>query len=66
MWLIINDGLAISAIALLIASVWLLSEEYRSEDERKHGCNVAFLGIVFASCWIFSTLIMYLKNGMGW
>jgi len=62
MWSIINDGLALGAIVLLITAVWLLSPDHRTDDESNHGHNVAFLGVAVSSCWVFSTLIMYLKS----
>ena len=61
-WSIINDGLALGAIVLLITAVWLLSPDHRTDDEDHQGHSAAFLGLVLASCWVFSTLIMYLKS----
>ena len=65
-WEFINDGIIFFAASLFIASFWILSAEYRTEGERKQGIGFGFMGIVFFACWIFSTVTMYIKIGMGW
>ena len=62
MWELINYALAIVAIVMLIAVCWISLDKYSGDMDLVQAGNIFCLAAAFASVFIFSIVVMYLKG----